>query len=221
MIKAIAFDIDNTIYDYSGCDKTALTELCSFACDKYSLSPEEFKQRFDAARAAVKKSLGENVAASHNRILYMQKFLEDMGLNPAKGALELYDVYWNSILDNMELFPYVLPLMKYLKEHDIRIGMLTDLTAHIQHRKIARLGLEDYIEVLVTSEEAGAEKPSLSAYDLLVSKFDVDRKDILMIGDSLKKDVEGALNAGLRALLYKKECSDTMDKMVIKMIEEE
>ena len=151
----------------------------------------------------------------------MQKFLEDMGLNPAKGALELYDVYWNSILDNMELFPYVLPLMKYLKEHNIRIGMLTDLTAHIQHRKIARLGLEDYIEVFVTSEEAGAEKPSRSAYDLLVSKFNVDRESILMIGDSMKKDVEGALNAGLKALHYKKEYSDSMDKMVIKMIEEE
>ena len=111
--------------------------------------------------------------------------------------------------------------MKYLKDHDIRIGMLTDLTAHIQHRKIERLCLEDYIEVLVTSEEAGAEKPSPSAYDLLVSKFSVDRENILMIGDSLKKDVEGALNAGLSALHYKKEYSDTMDKMVIKMIEEE
>ena len=73
----------------------------------------------------------------------------------------------------------------------------------------------------MTSEEAGAEKPSRSAYDLLVSKFDVDRKDILMIGDSLKKDVEGALNAGLRALHYKKDYSDSMDKMVIEIIEEE
>jgi putative hydrolase of the HAD superfamily len=110
--------------------------------------------------------------------------------------------------------------MKYLKEHNIRIGMLTDLTAHIQHRKIARLGLEDYIEVLVTSEEAGAEKPSRSAYDLLVSKFNVDRESILMIGDSMKKDVEGALNAGLNAIHFKKEFSDTMDKLVIKLIEE-
>ena len=220
MIKATAFDIDNTIYDYSGCEKTALAELSRFACDKYSLSSGEFTQRFDAARAYVKSSLGENVAASHNRMLYMQKFLENMGQLPAKGAIELYDVYWNSILENMEPFPYVLPLMKYLKEHNIRIGMLTDMTVLIQHRKIERLGLENYVEVLVTSEEAGAEKPSVAAYDLLVSKFDMDRENILMIGDSLKKDVEGAMNSGLKALLYKNEYSDIMDKMVIKMIEE-
>ena len=54
----------------------------------------------------------------------MQQFLEDIGELPAKYAVTMYDIYWETILDQMEPYPYVIPLMEYLRSHQIKIGVL-------------------------------------------------------------------------------------------------
>lgn len=156
LYRGVIFDLDNTIYDYTECDHEASARLECLYCEKFGISKNEFRILYENAKEIVKQRLG-TVAASHNRILYMQAFLELLHQKPSGLALEMYDVYWDSMLENMKLFDYVIPYFKYLKQHDIQIGILTDLTAHIQHRKICTLGIADYIDCLVTSEEVGEE----------------------------------------------------------------
>lgn len=219
MIKAVIFDLDNTLYDYDASHKAAMETLRTYACGKYLLSAEVFHSTFHEAKQAVKAQLG-NTGASHNRLLYMQTFLELIGKNPVDGAIELYDTYWNTLLENMQLYPYVLPLFDELKAKDIMIGMLTDLTAHIQHRKIRNMGLTGYIDVLVTSEEAGQEKPSKAAFDKLKSKLPVTPDEMLMVGDSPTKDIEGALHANMHALLFSADRAENMNQKVMEYIDD-
>jgi putative hydrolase of the HAD superfamily len=222
MIKAVVFDLDNTVYDYDACNERAMEKLKAFACDKYHISSEQFISEFDKAKHIVKKQLGDT-GSSHNRMLYMQVFLEQIGRKPSEGALELYDMYWDTMLENMELYPYVLPLMEELRNRGITIAVLTDLTAHIQHRKIKKLGLAEYVEVMVTSEEAGQEKPSKIAFELVLKKLyekaKVKPEETMMIGDSKKKDVEGAITSGMKAILYQSEENCSMDKICLDCIE--
>ena len=56
--------------------------------------------------------------------------------------------------------------MKELKKRKIRIGIGTDMTAYVQYRKLEAIGVTSYIDFIVTSEEAGAEKPH---YHFLIS----------------------------------------------------
>lgn len=214
MINAVIFDLDNTIYDYDICHDVAMGKLKLFACEKYSIEESVFEDNFACAKTNVKNRLG-SIGASHNRMLYMQGFLENIGRKPTNGALELYEVYWNSMLDTMELFPYVKPLMDELQNKGISIAMLTDLTAHIQHRKIQKLGLIDYIDCIVTSEEAGQEKPSKIAFMCILDKLALPAVKTLMIGDSQKKDIDGAIALGINAMLYKKEYAQTMNQKVM------
>ena len=79
--------------------------------------------------------------------------------------------------------------------------VVTDMTAHIQIRKIARLGIAPYIAHLVTSEEVGAETPDRRMFETAVGKLGVAIERCLMLGDSLTKDVEGARAAGITAHL--------------------
>ena len=181
------------------------------------MDTKTFNSKFDDAKKIVKNQLG-NTGASHNRLLYMQTFLESIGRKPVDGAIELYNVYWDTMLENMHLFPYVLPLMIKLKENKICIGVLTDLTAHIQHRKIQKMGLTDYVEVLVTSEEAGKEKPSEIAFDKLKAKIKFAPEEILMIGDSQEKDIDGALQAGMHGILFSIDKASNMDQLVMEYI---
>lgn len=186
MIKAVVFDLDNTIYNYDECHIVAMKQLEEYVCDKYGVNKVDFRKNFELAKVEVKKLLG-NTGASHNRMLYMQIFLEKINQSPVEDALELYDIYWRAMLEKMTPFKYVMPLMKQLKHRKIEIGILTDLTAHIQHRKIKKLCITEYIDAIVTSEEVGAEKPSSIAFSRIIQKLHCNPEEILMIGDSQKR----------------------------------
>lgn len=217
MIKAVVFDLDNTVYDYDWCHNRAMNNLKEYACQKYKLCEFEFYEAFDKARKEVKEILGDT-GASHNRMLYMQLFLENIKEKPTKGALELYNIYWDSMLSDMELFEYVITVLKDLQNRGITIGVLTDLTAQIQHRKIRKLNLIDFVDVLVTSEEAGVEKPSRIAFERIMNKLQCEADEVLMIGDSQEKDVDGAIQSGMHGLLFEKKNASDMDKRIMEFI---
>lgn len=204
-IKAVVFDLDNTLYDYDACNIMAEKNLFKTIASEFSITEDDAKHLLKNAKLNIKNQLGDEVAASHNRLLYMQNICEQVGRNPLKYAMRFYDVYWNTLLDNMMLFDYVQPVLNELKVKNIRIGVLTDLTAHIQYKKLEKLGLCDKIDYLVTSEEAGAEKPSEKMFNLMIKKLGVNPEETLMVGDSEKKDIAGAETVGMKTIVFKKE----------------
>ena len=206
MYKAIIFDLDDTLYDYESIHKIAMEKLLAFTCEKFGISETEFDIAFSMAKIETKDLLGET-GASHNRMLYCQKTLEKLGKNPVGGTLELYDCYWDFMLSEMKLRDGTIRLLKRLKEDGVKIAICTDLTAHIQHRKINQLGLVPYIDVLVTSEEAGVEKPGERIYGLTFSKLQIlipgiKKSDCLFVGDSQEKDVEAPRRFGMNSVLF-------------------
>lgn len=204
-IKAVLFDLDNTLYDYDRCNKIAERRLFSTIGADFEITGAEAASLWKAAKHTVKERLGTETAASHNRLLYIQALCEQAGKNPLRYGLELYDVYWNEILNNMKPYGYVAPLLEKLGVEGIKAGVVTDLTAAIQYRKLRKLGLADQIDYLTTSEEAGAEKPAAKIFNLALAKMNVAASETLMIGDDRGKDVNGARRVGMRALLFAKE----------------
>lgn len=219
MIKGVVFDLDNTLYDYDNAHELAMHALAEYACNHYKITKTEFDEAFNKAKCDIKNQLG-NVGASHNRMLYMQLFLEQLGKKPVVDALELYDIYWNTFLNVIHLFPFVKPLFTELKSKNISIYMLTDLTAHIQHRKLSRLGIAEYIDAIVSSEEAGAEKPDRIAFERLLSKTTFAPEELIMIGDSLEKDIKGAEKCGMHAIHFCKEYKNDMNIRSLELINE-
>lgn len=219
MIKGVIFDLDNTVYNYDICHECAVKKLRKYACQKYALNFEQFDRTFDEAKNYVKKRLG-STGASHNRMLYMQRFLELIGEKPTLDAITLYNLYWDTMLENMRTFDYVIPLMNNLKERKVLIGILTDLTAHIQHRKLAHMSLSEYVDIMVTSEEAGQEKPSEAAFELIIKKSGLLPCELLMIGDSYDKDIKGAENVGMNAMLFEMDKRDAMILSVLEFVDD-
>lgn len=217
MKKGIIFDLDNTLYDYDRCDKIAQIELQEYCEEILHISKNEFVRIYAQAKQDVKQQLG-NVGASHNRMLYMQRMLEIMKKNPISYALELYDVYWDVMLQEMMPFNYVMPFFEWLKKENIEIGILTDLTAHIQHRKLRALKISDYVDVIVTSEEAGAEKPDSLPYELIIKKMEIAPNKLIMVGDSSAKDCDGARKCGIEAIHFCESKQNMIVEQLKKMI---
>jgi len=207
MYKAVIFDLDDTLYAYEPLHQEALDLLRDYTCTRFHISPSDFSAAFVSAKAETKRLLGVT-GSSHNRLLYCQKTLEFLCLNPVDGALEMYETYWGYLLSHMTLREGALDLLQYCKDSGIKVGICTDLTAHIQHRKLRALGIVPYVDAFVTSEEAGAEKPDARMFRLILEKLSVTPKDALFIGDSLEKDVLGAQRAGIKALWLHPEAGE-------------
>lgn len=204
MIKAVIFDLDGTLYDYDTLDKEAFGQVQDLVLEQLGVSEEQSEEAFRRARQATKKNLGET-ATSHSRMLYFQKTLEYLDIRPLYLALEMYEVYWGVFLEKMTLYPGVKELLDALHEKYIRVAICTDLLAHIQHRKLKALKMTDDVDCLVTSEEAGAEKPSAKIFELCLEKLRLDPKEACFVGDNFEKDVKGAAAAGMRAIWFNPE----------------
>ena len=189
---AILFDIDNTLYSYEVPHKIALEAVKDKATKTFSIESSKFDEAFLEARTDVKKRLGD-VASSHSRLLYMQKTLEILGLgSQILNSLDLEQTYWRVFFRNAELFENVKEFLDDIRLLDIPTAIVTDLTAQIQFRKMIYFGLDQYFDFIVTSEEAGKEKPDKAPFKIALQKINPKGSCIWMIGDHPYKDILGS-----------------------------
>ena len=94
------------------------------------------------------------------------------------------------------LFDDVLPTVQILKKRQLTIGLLSNI-----HRGIndicKELGLGPYLDVIVSSEEAGADKPDPAIFRFALERAGADPAETIHIGDQYLQDVVGARNAGI------------------------
>lgn len=184
--KAIFLDLDNTIYAYEPCHRYALKESHRFYFKEIAkITFAEFLKRYSLARNQVHKRL-EGQAASHSRLLYFQAMLEKE--TSRCSALDFEKVYWNSFLKKMKREAWVLPFFAYCKKEGKKVGIVTNLTAEIQMRKLRILKLDKKIDFLVTSEEAGHEKPHPAIFRLALKKARAKPAEVFVFGDDPKAD---------------------------------
>lgn len=195
-LKAVLFDLDNTLYDFSTAHKLALRAMAEYGESRFDVPARRFLLAYQQADKQLKEEL-PYVAACHNRVLISQRMLELLGLPSVVTPLELYETYWSTLLHSIKPREGVVELLSRLHHQRIRTGICTDMTAHIQHRKIAALGIAGYLDVMVSSEEAGVEKPNPKIFHDCLNKLHVRPNESLFIGDSFERDVCGAHAAGL------------------------
>lgn len=195
-IKAVLFDLDNTLYDFNSAHKHALRTLAEYGQSRFDVDPRRFLLTYKEADRQLKAEL-PLVAACHNRLLIAQRMLELLDLPSIVTPLELYEIYWGAFLRVIKPYPGAMEVLDHLHGQGIRTGICTDMTAHIQHRKIAALGMSAFLDAMVSSEEAGVEKPNPKIFHDCLRKLKVNPNEALFIGDSFERDVCGAHAAGL------------------------
>ncbi|MFC4722887.1 HAD family hydrolase [Geojedonia litorea] len=195
----VIFDLDHTLYNYDLAHKIAINEALSFLRKMTGCSEEKILMTFNSARKNTHIELA-NTASSHNRLLYFQKTLEGLNRNALELALPCYETYWGTFLNNMILFKGVISLLEMLKSQGREICILTDLTTHIQMRKINALELTNYVDFMVSSEEAGKEKPHSIMFYKALDKLKGTKEQAVMIGDNWEKDILGAYSFGIQGI---------------------
>lgn len=204
-IKAVVFDIDNTLYSYDQNHVYGMKALTDYCESAFAKSAEETFACYKKAGQIMNGRIGGDVAAIHNRLLRTQCMLELWEKPIFPHARNMYHAYWDTLIRQSQPTPGALDFLKALRKHGVRIGTGTDMTAYIQYKKLEALGIAPYMDFMVSSEEAGVEKPHPHLFGLCVEKAGVQAAECAFIGDNYKKDVEGAWNSGLRGFWYTQE----------------
>lgn len=200
---AVLLDTDNTLYAYDPSHKLAHEAVRAKVVKTFSISAAKFEDAYAEARRETKSRL-HGSAASHSRLLYFQRMLELIGLgSQVLLALDLEQTYWRTFLSSAELFEDMKEFLDDLRLAGIPVAIVTDLTAQIQFRKIVYFGLDSYVDHIVTSEEAGHDKPHRAPFDLALGKLQPRGGRIWMIGDNPDADIAGA-KAAIGAITLQK-----------------
>lgn len=188
----VLLDLDNTLYDYHSCHRYAVSKLVGEVTRLYSIDAKSAYTLYEKSRSIV-HNINKGTAASHSRLFYIQGMLESiLDRTDPEAILSLYRIYWDSFMDQMRLFDLSAVFLELCFLQKIPVILVTDMTAVVQFEKLKKLGISRYMSFVVTSEEAGVEKPHPFIFELAISKalkLNPVLKNVIVIGDDPKKDI--------------------------------
>ncbi len=202
-IDVVCFDLDDTLYPYPPCNEAGKTAALETARDRgYELDREAFESLYQRGRRDVKREI-PGTAASHERFLYVKRGLElQTGTAKPSDATAIGEAFWSAYLDEMSPYPDVEETLAVLQEWGLDVAIVTNLTTRIQLEKLDRLGIGPYIDLLLTSEETGREKPGSVMFTLALARLDRRPSEAMMVGDNVEADIAGANAVGLETVLF-------------------
>ncbi|MBX3235136.1 MAG: HAD-IA family hydrolase [Nitrospiraceae bacterium] len=121
------------------------------------------------------------------------------------GMFEGFDDFFEEVFEVFErpetwrLYPETLTVLKTLKEGGYELGIISNFDSRL-FPILRGLGIADYFDTITISSLAHAAKPSTRIFQEALDKHAADPGEALHIGDSVREDVQGALNAGLAAV---------------------
>ncbi|MDJ0922182.1 MAG: HAD family hydrolase [Henriciella sp.] len=192
MIKAVLFDLDETLFDRS-------RTLPEFLADQFTrfqprlgeVSLETWRSRFLRLDAKGQR---------HKSVVYPE-LLSAFGGDPDAAPDLLEDYYQCSTAQAFEM-PGMSNLLADLRRSGMPCGLITNGETRLQSRTIAALGLADRMEVILISEAEGVRKPDPMIFHRAAEQLRLSPEACLYVGDNPEADVCGALDAGLKAVWF-------------------
>lgn len=130
---------------------------------------------------------------------FLDRLCEHLGAPPPSpfAAAELFHRF--ATPEAWEVYPEVPAVLAELHAAGLRLGVVSNWDPRLPEL-LERLDLARWFDAIVTSSEAGVEKPDARIFRRAVERLGVSPAGALHVGDSRLQDVEGAVAAGLRAL---------------------
>ena len=193
-IKAISFDGDQTLWDFR---KVMRHSLHLTLKELEQVDPRAATlldiDKMIEIRDRVAEELKDQVTNMEDiRLEAFRQTLAEIGRPDDTLASHLTRFYLKHRFDDIELYEDVLPTLQKLKG-TYSLGLLTNGNSYPE-----RCGLEGIFQFTVFSQDYGVEKPDPKFYQIAVEKAGCLREELFHVGDSLRKDVIGAIDAGIK-----------------------
>lgn len=193
------FDLDHTLWDFEANSRATLAELhAELRLDDAGVEHvHEFVEAYEEVNAGLWRQYeAGRIEKAVLRVLRFRNTLLRFGVRNDRLSTTLGQAYIERCPQRTALFPGVLPLLEAVRRTH-RVHIITNGFEEVQHRKITGSGLAPYIDVLLTSEQAGAAKPDPRIFELALRKAGATAAESLMVGDNADNDIAGARGVGM------------------------
>ncbi|ONH31133.1 HAD family hydrolase [Pseudofrankia asymbiotica] len=196
MLRGIFFDLDDTLVDQRSAATAAVVEWAAghgvtdeLVGERWASVSETHYARYqrreitftEQRRARVREFLSLEMADDEADIIFA-------------GYLVRYEAGWTAFDD-------AVPALRRARAAGLTVAIFTNGIEEQQRLKLTRLGLIDEIDLLITSSVLPAGKPDPRAFKGALDILGATADEALMVGDSLEKDILGAVEAGVGAVL--------------------
>ena len=195
-IKVISFDGDGTLWDFEKLMRHSLNKvIMEFEkIDSETASKLNIEKMIEIRNRVAKEMKGRISNLETIRYESFRETLKEV-CNPDDNLADhLNNVYRKHRFENIELFEDVLPTLKILQKKYI-IGLISNGNSFPKHK-----GLEGIFSFVIFSQDFGIEKPDPRIFEIPMEKVNCSNSEIIHVGDSLKSDVQGGENAGIKSV---------------------
>ncbi|MCL6642916.1 MAG: HAD family hydrolase [Candidatus Bipolaricaulota bacterium] len=197
-LRAIFFDLDETLLDTSGCRPPAVEASFRVAAQKYpQLDGEAWHRASEEVRAEM-HDLWLNSSNSGAELLRegAYRILKKLGIDDKALAPHVSQAYYLTWVSHLKLFPEVPEVLAELRGR-YRLGIISNGPSDLQRYKLRLFELEREFDPIVISGEIGVAKPDQKIFRYALERAGVSPEEALYVGDSPVYDIVGAKGAGM------------------------
>lgn len=201
--KWFGFDLDDTLHEFRKASGQASQSVFDTIQAKFGVNIDILKTSYqEILRTATASAFTDGRSSTDYRRERFTRLLQAQGLGSTNEFVNhLLDVYQSSLRRSLNLKPGVLSLLQTLQRLEKKVIVVTEGPADSQSWTLHELGLEPYVSILVTTNEAGKSKVD-GLFGTVLEKYDIASEDIVYFGDNEVRDVQMAQREGILAVLY-------------------
>jgi HAD superfamily hydrolase (TIGR01549 family) len=201
-LKAILFDVDDTLFDRRGAQLMTLDAMMReypdvFAGIDHGTAVEVF---LESDRIIVQEFSESDYAFGQARLRRQRLFLKllDRDESLAEEMAEFYVEVYPRAHAPIEGAEFV---VEELAVH-FRLGVVSNGFPDVQYQKLETLSIHHFFECIVLSEDLGVRKPDPGIFWRATELLGVRPDACLYVGDSYACDVVGGKQAGMRVCWF-------------------
>ena len=200
-ITDVFFDLDHTLWDFE--KNSALAFETVFKMQGLEVNMTEFLQFYvPINREYWERYRKDEITQKQLRYGRLKDTFDLINFAVSDDVIDILSVEYIHYLPKFNhLFDGTIEILDYLKPK-YNLHIITNGFAEIQGNKLDNSYISHYFKTMTNSEMAGVKKPNKKIFDYALNLAEAKKENSIMIGDCIEADVQGALDAGLDAILF-------------------
>ncbi len=200
-IKDIFFDLDHTLWDFDRNSALAFKEI--FKLNAIEVDFERFLRVYSPINFNYWKWYREDrVTKAQLRYGRFKKTFDALGILVTDDIIDkLSEDYIVCLPHNNYLFDGTFEILDYLSKK-YKLHIITNGFEEVQTKKLENSKIEQYFDVVMTSEAAGVKKPHPKIFELALKESGAIAAHSVMIGDTYEADIVGAQRIGMPTICF-------------------